>query len=134
MALVGNTGVTDMTQNELTDILRYAPRILSDEEVEFYLKGERREIDRLLLYSINRISTVLVEHVRKQEVQATNLAAIGGYDAIGKRAEYVDSLIEKNKKTIRMMEKVEGSGMVWAFMAFIGFVAMASWEYIRTRL
>ena len=31
------------------------PRILSEEEIELYLRGDRREIDRLILLSINRI-------------------------------------------------------------------------------
>ena len=42
------------------------PRILSEEEVELYLRGDRREIDRLILLSINRIAATLIPHAERE--------------------------------------------------------------------
>ena len=123
-----------MEQRRIADHEQFAPRILSEEEIDLYLKGDGREIDRLILYSINRVSAALIDHMQLENVRDAHLQQIGGFDSVIVRIKFIDSLIEKNNKHIRMMEKVESSGLIWAFLAFLGLIAVATWEYIRTKL
>ena len=106
------------------------PRVLGCEEIEMYLKGDRREIDRLILMSLNRLALALSEHSLDQDTILHDLRSIGGMQAVKDRAEFVDSLIIKNNKRSAMMEKVGQSSLVWALLAFLGFLAMASWDAI----
>ena len=96
-----------------------------------YLSGDRREVDRLILYSINRVTAVVIDHVRKEEERNDRIDGIGGFDAITTRAEFVDSLIKRNNRMSAMMEKVAASSISWAVIAFAGFLAFALWESIK---
>jgi len=106
------------------------PRVLSCEEIEMYLKGDRREIDRLILMSINRMAAAFLSHSKTEEDIKRDLLDIGGMALIKERAAFVDSLIDKNNNRSDMMRKVSQSGIVWALLAFLGFLAVASWEAI----
>ena len=114
----------------------FQPRILSHEEIEMYVKGNREEVDRLILFSLNRISSVLIPHAQREDAMMSRMEQIGGFDAITKRAEYVDELITKSKSRTKMMDKVNQSAVTWALIAFLGFLAHAVWqdviEAIRT--
>lgn len=116
----------------------FPPHLLSDEEIEMYLKGDRREVDRLILFSINRLTAVILPHAVREDARdaASNrlLADLGGEDALMRRADFVDSLIENQEAKKRMMEKVSSSTVVWALLVFLGFVAAAVWEHISTVL
>lgn len=112
----------------------FAPRILSDEEVEMYLKGDRREVDRLILYSLNRLAACIVPHAAQEEKRDAEydrvMRNLGGLEMMLKRAEYVDTLIaQKNAKT-QMMRKVSQSAMTWALIAYLGFLATTTWEAV----
>ena len=102
--------------------------VLSCEEIEMYLKGDRREIDRLILMSINRLTDSFITHYDKEELIHKDISDIGGLKTIKERAAYVDSLILKNNKRSEMMTKVSQSGLAWALIAFFGFVAVATWD------
>lgn len=110
------------------------PRILSEEEIELYLRGDRREIDRLILLSINRIAATLIPHVERENKIAEQLAAIGGMDGIAERARFVDAMIERKKARTQAMWKVAQSGVTWALPLLIGFVAMAVWNAIKQKV
>ena len=116
----------------------HAPQVFSDEEIEMFLAGDRRQIDRHMLYCLNRIAEVLIKHTEKEDAFQDSLAEIGGEDAIKARAEYVDSLIKRNDTRTAMMQKVSESAVGWALIAFLGFLAMAVWHdvvaAIRTAL
>lgn len=116
----------------------HAPKVFSDEEIEMFLAGDRRQIDRHMLYCLNRIAEVLIKHTEKEDAFQDSLAEIGGEDAIKARAEYVDSLIEKNNRWAEAFEKISQSTITWALIAFLGFLAMAVWHdvvaAIRTAL
>lgn len=109
---------------------KYPPRVLSDEEIELYLKGDRREVDRLMLFSLNRLAAALIPHITSEEEFQDRLKQLGGIEGITARATYVDSLIKKNTAKAVMMEKVSQSTVVWAFLAFCGFLAISVWESI----
>jgi len=106
----------------------FPPRVLSDEEIELYLKGDRREVDRLILFSLNRLSSCLIPHIKSESEFMEHVKHLGGMEAIASRAHYVDSLIKKNTARSAMMEKVSQSTVVWAFLAFCGFIAIAVWD------
>lgn len=106
----------------------YPPRVLSSDEIEMYVKGDREEVDRLILYSLNRIASVLIPHAKREDVLISRLNALGGFESIAKRTEFVDALIEKNNARSKMMEKVNQSVLVWALIAFIGFVMHAMYS------
>lgn len=108
----------------------HAPKVFSDEEIEMFLAGDRRQIDRHMLYCLNRIAAVLIKHTEKEDAFHDSLAEIGGEDAIKARAEYVDSLIEKNNRWAEAFEKISQSTITWALIAFLGFLAMAVWHDI----
>ena len=109
---------------------RRQPRIYSSEEIEIFLRGDRREIDRLLLHGLNSLSKALIPHARREEEMLRLFEEIGGLDGIATRAQYVDSLIKRQSACTAMMEKVAQSTLTWAVIAFIGFLAMASWDSI----
>lgn len=110
----------------------YPPRILSDEEIEMYLKGERQEVDRLILFSLNRLAACLIPHARREadrdQAQALLLKSLGGEEALLARARFVDALVKQSDARTRMMEKVSQSSVTWALLVFFGFVAAACWD------
>ena len=110
------------------------PRVLSDEEIDLYLRGDRREIDRLILLSINRISATLIPHAERENRIADQLEAIGGMDRIAERARFVDTLIEKQKARNEALWKVAQSGVAWALPLMIGFLAVAVWNAIKQKI
>lgn len=106
----------------------YQPRILSAEEIEMYLKGDRQEVDRLILFSLNRLASTLVPHAEREEKVMAELDRLGGMDAIAARAEYVDAMIARSKAKTQMIDKVAQSSLAWALIAFLCFLAVAAWE------
>ena len=108
----------------------YQPRILSTEEIEMYLKGDRQEVDRLILFSLNRLAATLVPHAEREEKVMAEIDKLGGMEAIAARAEYVDAMIARSKAKTRMFDKVAQSSLAWALIAFLGFLAAAVWESI----
>ena len=108
----------------------YQPRILSAEEIEMYLKGDRQEVDRLILFSLNRLAATLVPHAEREERVMAEIDKLGGMEAIAARAEYVDAMIARSNAKTRMFDKVAQSSLAWALIAFLGFLAAAVWESI----
>ena len=110
------------------------PRVLTDEEIELYTRGERREVDRLILLSLNRLAATLIPHAERETRITEQLEAIGGMDGIAERARFVDALIERQKARNQAMWKVAQSGVAWALPILIGFVAMAVWNAIKQKV
>lgn len=108
--------------------------VLSEEEIDLYLQGDRRNIDKLLLTNSNRLTALVLAHMRKEDErnakEDATWAAIGGEAAIKLRAEFVDSLIKRQSTRTAMMEKVSQSTLTWALIAFFGFLATAVWTDI----
>lgn len=75
----------------------HAPKVFSDEEIEMFLAGDRRQIDRHVLYCLNRIATVLIAHTDREDRFWDHIEELGGLEAIHNRAVYVNSLIEKRQ-------------------------------------
>lgn len=115
----------------------FKPRVLSDEEIEIIIGGERRAIDKHILFSLNRLADAhertlneFKNHQEKEDQMVEDVKRIGGMEAIAKRAEYVDSIIKRNNDRSAMMRKVSESSLNWALLAFFGFLAMSTWNEI----
>jgi len=112
----------------------FPPHVLSDEEIEMYLRGDRREIDRLMLLSINRLTACLLPHTKREDErdaeQDAFMRRLGGIAAMEDRARFVDTLIASQSKRVKMMDKVGQSTLTWALIAFLGFLAIATWDAI----
>jgi len=115
----------------------YRPHVLSDEEINLYLQGDRREVDRLILYSLNRLAAAhevqtkeCAVHQKREEDWQNDVERLGGMEKINERAEFVNELIEQSRARRRMMEKVASSGLAWALIAFLGFLALAMWDSV----
>ena len=114
----------------MAGLTEFPPRVLSEEEIEMYLKGDRREVDRLVLFSLNRLAAALIPHAEQEERMLNEFTKLGGIDAIHARCEFIDELIARSKDRRKMMEKVSQSTLTWALIAFFGFLAMATWDSI----
>lgn len=108
--------------------------VLSEEEIDLYLSGDRRNIDKLLLTNSNRLTALVLAHMRKEDdrnvKEDATWAAIGGEAAIKLRAEFVDSLIKVQGKRSLMMDKIAQSTVTWALPLFLTFVVAALWDSI----
>ena len=111
-----------------------ASYLLSEEEIEFYLKGDRRDIDKLLLKSINRLTAIIVPHVVKddkwEEAWVLTIDRLGGLEKIEERAAYVDALLEKQKARTAAFRKISESTALWALLIVLGFIAKALWDSV----
>ena len=116
--------------------------LLTEDEIEFYLKGDRRDIDKLLLKSINKLTSLIVPHALKEdqrdEVWATTIERLGGLQRIEERAAYVDALLEKQKARAAAFRKISESTALWALLIVLGFIAKALWDSamaaVKTRI
>ena len=108
--------------------------LLTEEEIEFYLKGDRRDIDRLLLKSINKLTSLIVPHALKEDqrdaVWAEAIDRLGGLPRIEERAVYVDALLEKQKARTAAFRKIAESTAFWALVLVLGFVFSAIWNTV----
>ena len=107
------------------------PKIYSDEEIELFIEGDRRAIDRLLLQGINNLSVVLILH---SEAEAAVIAGMGTAEQVKSRSIWIDAQIKKQEKVNSMMQKVAESSAAWAVIAFLGFLAMVSWTYLASAI
>ena len=98
-------------------------KIYTDEEIDIFLVGDRREVDRLILHGLNGLAATLIPHAAHEEDFLRRVNELGGIEAIKKRAAWVDVQIERQAIRNRMMEKVATSNVVWASLAFLGYIA-----------
>ena len=117
----------------------YRPKILSDEEIEMYLKGDRKDIDRLILYSLNRLVDVQEQqmqkldcHQTKEEMWTTAIDQLGGIGGVRDRAKVVNAIIEKANMEAELAQEAKkvfvGTGIKWALRAVI-FAAIVLFVY-----
>jgi hypothetical protein len=111
----------DASAKELPSLKSY-----SEEEIDAFLDGDRRVIDRLLLHGLNNLAVVLIAHAEREE---EIFAGMGSAETIKKRSDWIDSQIESNRVRGDMMQKVAVSTTAWAVIAFIGYLIHAAWEY-----
>ena len=116
--------------------------VLSDEEIDLYLQGDRRGIDKLLLTNSNRLTALVLSHMKCEDERNAKedviWKQIEGIDAIKLRAEFVDTLILAQQKRNAMMDKVTTSNVIWASVTFLGYTLWVLREaivaYLQTKI
>lgn len=106
------------------------PRVYTAEEIDIFLQGERREVDRLLLHGLNTLASTLIPHAAREESMLNLIEQLGGPEEILERSAFVKQLIVKSEARSAMMRKVAESTVVWALLAFLGFLATAAFGYV----
>lgn len=96
--------------------------VYSPEEIELFLSGDRREVDRLLITALNNIAGVLIPHAEREE---KIFNAMGDPETIKSRAAWIDAQIDKQRLKNDMMRKVATSTLSWAAIIFIGWMLVA---------
>ena len=99
----------------------------SDEEINILLDGDRREVDKLILHSLNSISTTLVPHIREENEV---FKALGPPSEIRVRTDWIEMQIDKQKARNDMMRKVATAALVWVVPLFLAFLAFAMWDAV----
>lgn len=97
-------------------------KVYSSEEVDMFLAGDRRDIDRLLLHGLNNLAIVLIAHANAEEKLLTPL---GTAKEIETRVAWVNAQIREQEVRTGMMRKVAESSLVMAVPAFLLFVLYA---------
>lgn len=109
-------------------------RVYTEDEIEFFLAGDRCAVDRHILHALNNISAILANHTKTEDEVVSHLEQVGGFDAILTRAEYVDSMIRRNNKLAAMAEKVTQSVLIWAVIAALGMLFIATFDGLLASL
>ena len=97
------------------------------EEIELFLSGDRREVDRLLLHGLNTLTSFLVGHAHREEAV---FAPMGSEEMVRARTQWIDAQIKKDETRCKMMQKIAESTAAWALPLLLGFIALATWDSI----
>ncbi len=106
-------------------------KIYSEEEITMFMRGDRREIDHLLLHGLNNLAIFLIEHAEREEKV---LKVMGDAETIKARSAWIDGQIDAQRTRTGMMKKVAESSAAWALILFLGFIGNAAYEYIKSRI
>ena len=110
------------------------PKVLSSDEIELYLSGDRLQVDRLILSSLNRISSTLIEHTKREDGIWNAIDEIGGLEGVKTKSDFVDSLIERNKSRAAAWSKIAQSSATWALLALLVVLAQSVWTQIKAQI
>ena len=110
------------------------PKVLSSAEIELYLSGDRLQVDRLILSSLNRISSTLIEHTKREDGIWNAIDEIGGLEGVKTKSDFVDSLIDRNKSRAAAWSKIAQSSATWALLALLMFLAQSVWTQIKAQI
>lgn len=120
------------------------PKIISPTEMEVYLGGTRREIDRLILEGLNNLTTAFIkfrdeefrnhasEEVSKYAKISELAKAMGDEELIRARAMWIDAQIEAQRDRASMMRRVRDSVLIWVVIAFLGYMAVTAYNDFRS--
>lgn len=106
-------------------------KTFTEGEIDMLLSGDRREVDKLLLHGINALSEALIPSLGV-------ISELGDTKGVRARIAWIDCEIEKQRVRTNMMRKVSESLVIWAAIAFVGFLVLGGWNYtveiIRTKM
>lgn len=103
----------------------------SAEEIDLLLRGDRREIDKLILLALNGIAEVVIPHAEREEEIINRIEQLGGLDAISKRSLWIEEQIAKAKMQNAFWAKMRdkaGELTVAAFLACLFAVLVYYWN------
>lgn len=110
------------------------PKIYSPEEMDILLGGDRRQIDSLMLHTLNDLGQFLIMH---DEDEVKFRAYFGEPKSIEVRAEWIHAQIARQKVRNAMMQRVvaqAGTAFLIAFLAFAGWAILdAIWNVMQQR-
>lgn len=98
-------------------------KTFTEGEIDMLLSGDRREVDKLLLHSINTLSAALIPSLGV-------ISELGDPKGIRARISWIDSEIDRQHERTRMMHKVTESLVIWTAIAFLGFIAVSGWHHV----
>ena len=102
-------------------------KVYSPEEVNMLVRGDAHDIDRILLHGVNNLAAFLIAHASNED---QILEPLGTASEIRARVAWVDAQVKRQEKRNAMMQRVAESSLAYAFIAFLGFLAYASWDSI----
>ena len=103
------------------------PRIYTEEEIELFLHGDRREIDRLLLTSVNSVAAALISsrdsefrpHAETEEIM---MNALGAPEDVLLRRNWLDLQIKKEMGRAKLRNRVMEGSLFWVLpILLLGF-------------
>ena len=102
-------------------------RAYTEEEIEFFLGGDRREVDKLLLHGISAIAAVLIPLAEREE---KIFDALGDGPTIRTRGAWIEAQIEKQRTQNAMMRKIAEAGLIMCILGFIGFLGYSIMDFV----
>lgn len=103
------------------------PKVFTPEELDMILSasGDRRQIDTLIMHTVNNLAAVITQHVRKEDIFRAHM---GDIERIRVRTDWVEAQIERQARRNRMMGRVAEAMLIYALPLFLVFIAIASWD------
>ena len=99
------------------------------------LDGDRRQVDKIMLKSINRLTAVIIPHSQREDErdleQDRIIKSLGGLEAMTKRAQFVDALILKAGDERQLILEAKRKIMHWGLtglLVAIGVVLVYYWN------
>lgn len=94
------------------------PRIYTEEEIELFLHGDRREIDRLLLTSTNAVAAALISFRDQEfrphaEVEQEMMDALGAPADVLLRRNWLDLQIKREMDRAAFRKKILEASVFW---------------------
>lgn len=94
------------------------PRIYTEEEIDLFLHGDRREIDRLLLSSTNAVTAAFIafrdEEFRPHaEAEMEMAKALGQPADVLRRRLWLDQQIDKDRDRAALRKKILDASLFW---------------------
>ena len=104
---------------------RHKVKVYTDEEIEIFLSGDRREVDRLLLKGLNNLAGAFVPHAEREELI---FKAMGSYEMVHDRSTWIDAQMRISEKKEIFWEKAKSSVTNWGLAGIIGWIALVVWQ------
>lgn len=115
------------------------PRIYTEEEIELFLHGDRREIDRLLLTSTNAVAAALIsfrdEEFRPHaEVEQVMMDALGAPTDVLLRRNWLDLQIKREMEHAEFRKKIFEASVFWVLPILLSTFFVIFGTGLRDRL
>jgi hypothetical protein len=103
-------------------------KIYSSEEIDLFLCGDRRNVDKLLLHGLNNIARILIPHIAYED---RIFDSLGTLEDIKIRKEWIDAEIRKKETAASFYEQMTlelGKKSAWVLMLVIVAMFVFWWN------